>query len=286
MNDDFLYNNRPPVRKTFSDSLYQRLSNEYPDNQFQRKGVKFMNYSVTHLFKWKYALLTLLVISATVFTFSEPVRAKALELIRVVAGFNMKELKESPLKGLGEQDVVATQAAAEIIPGLVVTSAPTPTVIEPTVYSVPTLVLSDALKNPPFQFGLPTWVPEGFELDPIVGIANSKSWVLLNWSNSTNSSEIDMLVEKEYFGYNLPTGENSSEEIIINGQPALLVKGTWDPQGQWDPKREIVIGWIKGGHFYRLTYNERLPVSNEIKPIEGDIEVIIRELIRMAESIS
>ncbi len=272
MNDDFLYNNRPPVRKAFSDSLYQRLSRQYPDNHIQRKGIEVMINSFIRAFKWKYALLALVVIAALLFTFSEPVRAKTLELIRSIAGFNIEEQGESPIKEIAKGE------------GSTESADPESTVIEPTVYSVPTFTLPEALKNPPFQFGLPTWIPEGYVLDQNVGIANSKSWVALKWSNS-NSSEIQMLVEQEYSGYNLPAGENSSEETMVNGQPALLVRGFWDHQGQWDPKRGITIGWIKDGHFYRLNYDEREPSHNEIKPIEGDMEAIIKELIQMAESI-
>jgi hypothetical protein len=283
MKDDFLYTSRPPVRKAFSDSLYQRLSIQYPDNQFQRKGVKFLKYSVTHLFKWEYALLALMVVAALGVTLSAPVRAKTLELIRTVAGFNVAEQKESPIKEAGENDISATQTVIISSPGLVETGSATPTAMEPTIYSIPTLMLPKVLKNPPFQFGLPTWVPEGYVLDQNVGIANSKSWVSLVWSNS-DLSEIEMLVEREYTGYNIPAGENSSEEIKINGQPALLVRGFWHEQ-QWDPKRGIVIGWSKDGHFYRLTYSQREPSHNEIVPIEGDMEAKIAELVRMAESI-
>jgi hypothetical protein len=93
-----------------------------------------------------------------------------------------------------------------------------------------------------------------------------------------------MLVEREYTGYNIPAGENSSEEIKINGQPALLVRGFWHAQ-QWDPRRGIAIGWSKDGHFYRLTYYEREPSHNEIVPIEGDMEAKIAVLVRMAESV-
>jgi hypothetical protein len=109
-------------------------------------------------------------------------------------------------------------------------------------------------------------------------------WVSLVWNHS-NMSEIEMLVEQEYTGYNIPAGENSGEEIEINGRPGLLIRGFWNNQGQWDPKCGITIGWIKDGHFYRLNYSERESSHNEIKSIEGDIEMIIADMVKMAESI-
>ena len=94
-----------------------------------------------------------------------------------------------------------------------------------------------------------------------------------------------MLVERQYTGYNIPAGEDSSREIRIDGQAALLVTGFWDGEHRWDPKRGIMLGWVKNGHFYRLTYSEREPLHNTIKPIEGDLDLIIADLVKMAESV-
>ncbi|MGV8026836.1 MAG: hypothetical protein AB2L18_09785 [Anaerolineaceae bacterium] len=217
-----------------------------------------MKNSNNHRLTWKYALLTFLIAAVFTLTISEPVRAKAWELIKTIAGINVEEQVESPLKGIEEENV--------------------------ELYTIPTLALSKALENPPFQFDLPAWVPEGFVLDQNVAIANSENWIMLVWNNS-NLSAIQMLVEREYTGYAIPAGENSSEEININGLPALLVRGAWDAQHQWDSRLGIVIGWEEDGHFYRLTYYERESSQNTIKPIEGDMDIILNELIQMAESI-
>lgn len=256
MRDKFLYKIRPPMREAFSKNLYQRLSRLEFDNLDQQKEGKGMKNLNKRNLTWRYALLTFLVVAALTLTISEPVRAKALELIQTIAGINVEEQSESPLKDIEEENVET--------------------------YTIPTLALSKALENSPFQFGLPTWVPEGYVLDE--NVANAESWISLVWNNS-NLSEIQMLVEREYNGYSIPAGENSSEEIKINGTPALLVRGFWNAQDQWDPTLGIVIGWEKDGHFYRLTYYERESSHNTIKPIEGDMDAIINELIRMAESI-
>jgi hypothetical protein len=286
MNDDFLYNNRPPVRKAFASGLYQRLSKLDMDDRARRKGVNFMKQSVIRWNARKFVLPTLFILVALAFIFavSGPVRARALEWIRIVAGFTVEERAESPIKAVSAGEFSPTQTAVASSAGAAGTATPSPTIIVPTVYSVPTLSLPEVLKNPPFQFGLPTWVPGGYTLDQTVGVANSKDWVSLGWSNS-NLSEIEMLVEQEYSGYTLPAGEGSSEEIEINGKPALLIRGFWDAQGQWDSKLGISLDWIENGLYYRLNYFQRGAAHYEVQPIEGDMGPIIQELIRMAESI-
>lgn len=197
------------------------------------------------------------------FTFSGEVRAKVLEWIKDIAGFNVEERSESPLKALEEGQS----------PNL-----------QPTTYAVPTLMLPEGLENSAFPVGLPSWVPEDYVLDEQIAIANSKEWVMLTWSDPSGS-EITMLVEREYSGYSIPVGADSGEEIQINGQPALLIRGGWDSQHQWDPQRGMAIYWILDGHHYRLLYAEYDSFHNELRPITADTEAIMQQLIRMAESI-
>ena len=209
---------------------------------------------------WKYGLLTLLIAATLTLTISEPVRARAWELIRTIAGINVEEQSTSPLANIKKEDDVE-------------------------IYTVPSLALPKALENLPFQLGLPTWVPEGYVLDEEnIAIANSGNWVALVWNNP-NLSEIQMLVEREYNGYTIPAGEDSSEEINIDGVPALLIYGSWDEQHQWNPRLGITIGWEKDSHLYRLIYYERESAHHAIKPIEGDMDAILSELIQMAESV-
>ena len=283
--DRFLYDSRPPVRQVFADGLYHSLSKRYPDESVNQTEEIPMERSIQRFFTWKYAVLVLCAAAILIATFSEPVRAKALEVIKMIAGFNVEEQSESPFKGLvGEGEISGTETVSAVLPLQAETPLPTPTSPEVTVYSIPTVSVIEALNNPPFSFGLPVWVPEGFELDANVGIANSGDWVSLVWEHP-DGREIQMLVEREYSGYTLPAGEDSSEEIEINGKPALLVRGFWDAEHQWDPQRQIVIGWMQDERFYRLSYTNRLPSTKSMAPIEGDLEPIIANLVRMAESI-
>jgi hypothetical protein len=287
MDDDFLYRIRPPVRKVFADSLRQRLTSRYPDNRTRRKGTSLMNQSLANSLTWKFALVVFLVVLALVFTLSGQVRARALEWIKIVAGFTVEERSESPLKDLEEGIPIPSQTDSQpTTTGMLLqTEKATSTEIPPVVvYQVPVISVPEALENPPFPLSLPTWIPEGYTLNEQVAIANSKDWIMLTWSNP-KGREIAMLVEREYTGYNIPAGVDSSQEIKINGQPALLIHGNWDSQHQWDPQRGIAIYWIKDGHDYRLIYSEREPVRNVIQPVEGDMEAITAELVHMAESI-
>jgi hypothetical protein len=249
MNDDFLYNNRPPLRKEFSETLYQRLSIHNSRQHVKHKGEMAMNLSIRKVATWKLIPVILLAITLMTFTFSGTVRANALAWIRSIAGFNIEEQSVSPLAGIDDSMV--------------------------TVYPVPTLSVPDALKNPPFQFGLPTWVPEGYELDPNIAIANSKSWVMLLW-HKPQQYDIELLIEKEAGNLTLKVGENSTEEIKINGQPAVLIRGNWTSSEKWDPHGGLTVGWIKDNHTYRLTIHS---------PLEGDTDAIVSQLVKMAQSI-
>lgn len=283
MNDDFLYINRPPVRNAFAQNLYQQLSRLDVDKPNQSRKIGHLKHTNASWSKWKFALPLLLitVTMAMIFIISEPVRARTLEWIRIVAGFAVEECNESPLAVVAQgQEYQPTTAVAT---DQTATVTPFPA-FEPTIYAVPTLTLSDVLDNPPFQFGFPTWVPVGYTLDQTAGIATSNDWVLFVWNNP-DFSEIEMLVEQEYTGYRSPAGENSSEEININGKPALLIRGFWNTQHQWESNRGISLDWEKDGHHYHLNYFEKDANHNEIKPIEGDMESIIQELVKMAESI-
>lgn len=257
MRDKFLYKLRPPLDKAFSRNLYQRLSLQYPDDLELKKEYQTMKRK-QQFRGWKYAFLSMCVMAVLLITLSEPVRAKALEWIRVIAGFTVEETLESPIVTIDEAII--------------------------TPESIPGVSIADIMQDPPFNFNLPTWIPEGFVMDPQAGIANSKDWVSISWTNA-GLSEIQLMVEREYTGYSIPAGEGSSEPVEIDGTPALLVRGAWNTSHAWDMSLGITIAWEEDGHFYRLIYSEHEPVHNELKSIERNGEELVNELTQMAESI-
>ena len=94
-----------------------------------------------------------------------------------------------------------------------------------------------------------------------------------------------MLVERTYTGYYLQAGPDNSEEVNVNGQPALLIRGWWDPDHNWDPTRKLELHWQHKERYYRLIYTQRSISRWEIVPISTDIQSVVNDLIRMAESI-
>lgn len=273
MKDKFLYSNRPPIRQTFKDQLSHRLSEMvYGDRDTKKENAQMKHpiFKLDRKLAWALPVLVL----AMIFAFSQPARAMASQFAKSIAGFFVLEQTVSPLEGqaLGESDASTNQAKSEAVPTAQITE-----------YVVPTASLPQVLQNPPFDLSLPSWVPAGFTLNQNVGVANSGDWVLLTWE-SPDASEIELLIEKEYTGYAIPAGVDSSEEISINGSPALLINGFWDAQHQWDTDRKISLDWEKAGHHYHIDYTQR-DKNNVIQPIQSDKEEIKQNLIQMAESI-
>ncbi len=245
--DDFLYQNRPPIRKEFADGLYRRLS-------LEEKERKVFLTKQTSSWVWRFAV-ALMLIAALLFTLSTDVRANVLEWIKTVAGFQVDERAESPLK----------EAA------------------QPTIYPVTVVHLPKALQNPPFSFGMPQYLPEGYQLQDDVGIASSESWISMVWENH-DGSEIDLLVQKGYSENPIPVGVDSTREIQIHGQPALLIFGFWNENHAWDPDRSVALHWQTKDLHYTLTFWARYGVHGPLKPVE-DIEAATEDLVKIAESI-
>ncbi len=251
MNDNFLFDNRPPINQNFSDHLFQRLSANYPN-----KEDKLNTAVYSRKFKWQYALAIFIVTLGLLFTFSAPVRAKASDVLRVISGFIFQKRENSPLKDLD--------------------------LSKATVYPVETLALAELMKNPPFPFGIPAWVPEGYLLNESVGF--STSWVMLEWSNP-NFTSYSLTIQKDYGDLQLAIGGYDTEAITINGQPGYLLRGNWNAEGKWDASLGIEIGWNLDGRFYRLNFRQVDPTTHAIVPLTANMDGILKELKRMAESI-
>ena len=274
MNDNFLYQVRPPVRAEFMDKLRRQLDIQYPRSVVQKHDLHQDRYFLTQQKTWKFALLFIVVFSAAILTFSGHVRASALAWIRTLAGFSVEERVESPLAQFEEGNTQLPDEGQSDAMSSTLTIVPSP---------VTERSLEKIIADPPFEFSLPGWTPAGYALgEPAV--STSGSWVMLTWSNDDNH-EITLLVEDTYTGYNLPVGDGSVEEIDLQGISAVLVRGNWDSSHQWNPDLGIAIYWLQDGHDYRLIYAEREALQNEITPLQTDEKVVVEQLVRMAESI-
>ncbi len=271
--DEFLYKNRPPVREEFANRLYQHISNTTKEGK---------NKMTLRTFSWVWRFATVMVLLvAMLFALSTGVRASVLEWIKMVAGFNVEERAESPLKGLDEEPILS--AGNTPVPTLNSTAQMIPEAISPTIYPVTTAPLTQMMQHPPFEFGWPQYIPEGYVLSDNAGEAQSENWVLISWGNR-DGAEIEMLAEKSYSGYNIPAGIDSTQEVQVNGKPALLIFGFWGENHTWNPKLSVALHWQNDDIHYTLTFWSRSKTNGVIQPIENT-ETVADELVKMAESI-
>jgi hypothetical protein len=229
---------------------------------------------------WRFAVAFVLLV-ALLFTLSTDVRASVLEWVKTIAGFNVEERVESPLQELTETTVTG-ESASPLTPEPNVQT--TQAAVKPTIYSVTMVPLPEVIQNPPFKFGFPQYVPAGYVLQDETGTAQSTSWLMIHWKNQ-DGAEIELLVQKDYSGFNIPAGAESTREIqLSNREPALLILGFWGENHTWNPELSAALHWQKEGVYYVLTFWRRSKVDGTIQLIK-DIETVASELVKMAESV-
>jgi hypothetical protein len=131
-----------------------------------------------------------------------------------------------------------------------------------------------AIYDLPFTFSMPAYIPDGFVFSNNVVIAQSKSWIAMSWL--CGGEEIDLLVQQDW-DMTIPAGVDSTKEIKVNGQPAILIQGGWDENGKWDNTiKYIQLYWRKDGLIYILSNG---------KPDLPSVALGNEELIKIAESI-
>jgi len=140
------------------------------------------------------------------------------------------------------------------------------------------------IKDAPFSFSMPQYLPSGFVLSQDFAIAQSKQWVLLHWSGN-QVYKISMLVEIYDKALVLSAAQNSTVETTVNGQPALLIRGSWTSDSVWDDNRELDLQWLKDGLRYNLQYY-RTGDRGVIVPFDdSEVPARLDELMKIAESI-
>jgi hypothetical protein len=194
---------------------------------------------------FRFAFACLLVF-ALLFTLSQPARASVLAWIEHIAGFK-----------------------AEIS-----TAAPVIDESKATVYYSTPQTLATALKGLSFTLVMPTYIPEGFVLN-YDGVHATEGSISIGWVDK-NQGYIDLDVGQNW-DIPIDVGVDSTKEVQVNGQPAVLIRGWWDAYGKWDHnKKNLQLYWRKDGLLYILASSDptmyREVVSED-------------ELIRIAESI-
>lgn len=187
-----------------------------------------------------------LVLMSVLFTISQPARAAVLQWIKQVAGLEVSEVDSLDFSG---DAVPVTSEARDSLANL-----------------------DDEL---PFEFALPVYVPAGFTFEDKVDVQAES--VFMRWLNA-NGDEILMQVDTDH-GQRYLTGTDAAQEIQVNGQPALLVQGGYDANGNWDASRKMLnILQRKADLIYWLVYVGDLEH-------EFDATTIRDELVQMMSSI-
>lgn len=236
MNDQFIKDYRKEPRNAAIQELQNRFTlNEVKNTSIVRKPITISVF-----------LLILALILVPVF--SSPVRGQVGEWVRQIGGIFIKETDNYP----GSKEPVQTLPNNQ-------------------------LSLEDAQSQLPFKIDLPTWVPEGFNLHENVNVTHFpgvSSTVYIDWDTSSHSV-LSLIIQQRIDGQpgSMIIGGGGSEEVQINGQPAVLFRGAWNAdKKQWDSElRLLTLSWQRN----ELTYT--------LQGLETDISV--SDLIRVAESI-
>lgn len=252
MNDKLMYSCRPAVRGSFADSLFKNLSS------MEIKETNPAPVKAALQLKWQYVITALLVVIALIFGVSPKARAIAGTFFQEIAGFSVEEQPESPLAEYLDEDGVLDVPNANIV-------MITPSSVE------------SILADPPFDFSLPGYIPEGFEIrTDKAAEAPSGTWIIIPYRGETRSQEIMFMAETGT--PTLSVGVDAAEEITINGQSAMLVRGEWSRDGShtWDYDFGLSLYWTVDETNYRLI----------LSGIDADrLDDYLIELIKMAESV-
>ena len=135
--------------------------------------------------------------------------------------------------------------------------------------------LEDASAILPFTIDLPTWVPEGYVLEETVTFVHFEDGVeriFIQW-RAPQKALLELEIE------NLPpeeskwlVGQESIEEVLVDGEPAALVRGGWHADTkQWENPEILHLYIPHKGQTYIFSSMEK--------------DISVDELIRMAESL-
>ncbi|MBI5963152.1 MAG: DUF4367 domain-containing protein [Chloroflexi bacterium] len=193
-------------------------------------------------------ILASMSIFALILIFSEPVRAGVLNWFKSIAGFKVMD-----------------------------TAPDFNNPFDKVAYPI-TVTMDEVLQNSSFPFSIPTYLPDGYES---LGGVNDEGGIALVWAKGFGI--ISFSVTKDW-DVTIQANLENSEEIQINGQSALLIRGAWNENGEWvDTKKRTDLTWRKDGLIYFVSSSVVDPPSDALVPAS---EVLSdEELIKIAESI-
>jgi hypothetical protein len=135
--------------------------------------------------------------------------------------------------------------------------------------------LEDARAILPFTIDLPAWVPEGYVLEETVTFVHFEDGVeriFIQWrapQKALLELEIENLPPEESKWF---VGLESIEEVLVDGEPAAMVRGGWHADTkQWENPEILHLYIPHKGQTYIFSSMEK--------------DISVDELIRMAESL-
>jgi hypothetical protein len=191
--------------------------------------------------------LAVFAVAFLVLALSAPVRAEVWFWIRQVAGLQVQEVNERPT-------------------------------VEPEVTLSPDTIdaLAQVRSQVPYPLSFPTYAPEGFLFVDRVEVQGQS--VFMTWVKE-DKDQILMMVDTDH-GQQYLMGKDASQEIMVNGQPALFFEGGYDQNHTWDSTIKMVnLLQKKDQVVYWLVY-----VSGSQSPF--DREQAKEELIHMMKSLA
>jgi hypothetical protein len=258
MNDEFLLQFRKTPRAEFVDALYGRISSQ-PDSRFAipvLSNLTFRNVGAM--------LALMLFVAACAYV----VAAKRWDKV----GDIWVDVQKSPIQSLGIQSSLWKGPAGEM----------------------EVANLEEARSALGFEFGFPSWGPDGFVLDNKMNMSPwSEKTLSASWKSQSGGEPIGIFLNYRWFDVATapnpmyesvstgPVPPGSFEEVKVLNRPAVLVRGDWnwfmrpveeteEIELKWDKKNGLSLYWADDDVAYLLwTYNPA--VSPE-------------DLIRMAES--
>jgi hypothetical protein len=241
MNDQFLKRYRAAPRPEFVEELRKRLETkeEKPIRRLQALGLRPVVLS----------LMTLLLVLTLTLTISPSARAQVQDWVEQVGNMMFTATNDYPG---GDEPV--------------------------TIVQTDTLSLEEARAQVAFPIDLPAWVPAGYVLQEKVNVTHFNDAQMtmyeIDWHAPEKATFSLTIIEQRPNGKDnqFVIGQESIEEVQVNGVTAALVRGGWNADArQWDNPDILTLYLDRGGQTYIFQAFERDISIDDLVRIAGSL---------------